>query len=356
MPSVLLDTSSLISLALTQQKSGRSRPQIDDFKVSTGVDEAIEALVLYDDILVDGPSVARNNATYPEMEPFVSVCRQIATGDGEEEAIYRGATAAFIDRIVQVANPLDDLFDCPLEQWMGAETGVPIYYPSTNWLDVEARLGGEAARMAAMIRVKSGIDAPSSAVVCTQLLRTLYYSRLQQDYQADLILHPLKGAYYEPSDGVRTGNTILNLFDETVKRAFYERKAKWLGRPEVSFKVPLLTSYVVNTSRSWTDLPATIIELRNSSQARRFREGLSVFIAAADGHDNQKMDTIISQLSTAAEDWSKDINVKGLTKAVRVTVPLINMSSELNVPDKKIGAATPSEKMLVFIHTLLSRS
>ncbi len=357
LPAVILDTSSLISLALMQQRADNSPPNASNLQnLHSGVDAAIEALVLYDELLVDGPSVSRNRLRLPEIQPFVSMCRTIATNEGDEEQIYRDVLRNCIDHITGGNNLLAELFEYPVEEFMAAEMGVAPYYPSAQWQDVEDHLGGEAAKLAAAISVKSAGTSRASGAACLLLLRTLYYNQLQQTNNSDLILHPMKAAYYEDDSELRTGNTILNLFDEKVRKSFYERKMQWFGRPDLSFQIPMLTSYVINRCSMWRDLPKVIEEVRNSNEAKAFRTGLAAFIGAVESHDNQKVDAIVSELTTASEGWSHSINRKGLTKAVKVTIPFTQASTEFNLPDKKIGKSSSGEKMLVFLHTIVSGS
>src|ERR1019366_5744869 len=68
MTKTILDTSSLIALALAQRDT--QTPSRDDqaFRhAHGGIDEAIEAFVLYDDLVFDGPSLKRNAERLPEL-------------------------------------------------------------------------------------------------------------------------------------------------------------------------------------------------------------------------------------------------------------------------------------------------
>jgi hypothetical protein len=119
----------------------------------------------------------------------------------------------------------------------------------------------------------------------------------------------------------RPGQNILGMFDSTVRKAFYERKKRWLGRSDMSINIPMLTSYVLNKCRSWEGLSSVIRDVRESKDARLFREGLNELLDAVRSHDNLQADSIFSELSAAADQWSRHLQVRP-ESSIGMSVPI----------------------------------
>lgn len=117
----------------------------------------------------------------------------------------------------------------------------------------------------------------------------------------------------------------------------------------------MLTSYVLNRCKSWRDLIDVVLDVRDGSKARGFRKGMKQLQAASAAHQNEEVDEILTQLSAAAKEWSSALRPKQLTKKVRITVPIINISTEIDVPDRRLGKTT-ADRLLVFVHSVLAES
>ena len=356
MTKTILDTSSLIALALAQRDT--KTPQKDSrafWQSHGGIDEAIEAFVLYDELVFDGPSLKRNIDRLPQLLELSRFGTPLWEEDTTlERRIYSSILRSYLPRIQASDDAAHNLFKMPTEEWMAADVGVR-YYPSEHWRDVEAELTEEAAALARSLGERLGMGMSGAA--CALLLRTLYYDRLQQLAAANLIVHPLKGRFLgglrdEGAQQLAT-STILNLFDETVRRAFYERKEKWLGRHDLEYEVPMLTSFVLNKCKSWQELFQIVEELRESKRAHGFRQSINYLLNASKNRCNEEVEEILTQLSAAAEEWTKDLRQKSLKKKIRVSVPVI--STELDIPDMKVNQ-TSGDRLLVFVHSLLAES
>lgn len=368
MTQTILDTSSLIALALAQRDSDiRAGDSHSFWCAHGGIDAAIEALVLHDDLVFDGPSIRRNLDALPELGALTSHGELLWESDTTlESRIYSSILRTYVPQIAKTDQSLVDLFRMHMEDWMAAEVGVKGCFPSVHWGTILRQLNGEASALASSLQERFGVNTPMSGAACALLLRTLYYDRLQQFASAHLILHPLKGAFLGgikeeddpkalPPDGGWKSSTILSIFDEKVRRAFYERKKHWLGRVDLQFEVPILTNFVLGRCKTWRDLTAVVGDVRNSSKARGFREGMRYLTNAVTKRQNKEVDEILSRLSAAATEWSTDLRPKSLTRKVRVTLPIINVGSELDVPDIKLGK-NAGDHLLVFVSSLLLES
>lgn len=360
----ILDTSSVITLALAQQNTEiRARDSLAMHSEYGGLDLAIQAFILHEDIVFDSPSIKRNIEQLPALLDFYKLGSPLWEDDLTlERRVYESLLETHIPHM-QKPDDAFGFFRMHTEKWMAAEVGAGFHYPSAGWRDIERELTPEGRLLANSLESLFGDQTPTWGAACATLLRTLYYDRLQQLASADLILHPLKGRFLGniESDGSFTergkeiGSNILSVFDQGARKAFYERKQKWLGRQDLTYQVPMLTSYVLNRCRSWRDLSKVIEEVRESKEARSFRESVSHLLVAADDHKNQEVDEILTAISAAAEYWTKSLSQPKLTKKIKISVPIIGVGLDVDVPDVKLNPSH-GERVLVFIHMLMDGS
>lgn len=196
-----------------------------------GIDAAIEALILYDELAFDGPSVKRNADKFPSILELTRRGELLGEADETlENDIYSSVIQIYVPRLTAMSPECENLFRMHTEPWMAAEIGAAHYYPSSRWLDIESELTGEAATLAQSLHNQFSQYTPFSGAACAMLIRTLYYDRLQQFANADLMLHPLKGAFLggvntdRPKYNAWDSTTILDIFDEEVRHAYYEAR------------------------------------------------------------------------------------------------------------------------------------
>jgi hypothetical protein len=351
-PSAIVDTSSLITLGLAERTKEVPSGDVAAFhRTFGGIDQAIEALVLYDDVYLDAPSVKRNIDALPELHAYIEDCKLVAEKSGIESLVYQSILADCVPHIGGKGGDFEDLLQMHTADWMVREVGIRDWYPSAEWRDIEAELTADAKLAAAGIRERIASKIPYSSAAVLQLLRTLYYDRLQQIYGVDLVLHPLKAALRIQDK--RSGLNILDMFDKSVRKAFLERKREWLGRDDLRADIPMLTSFVLNKCKTWNDLPKVIRDVRASKSAVGFRRGLDELLQAVARHDNQTVDAILVALAKSAESWSKKLKVDRPTKKISVSIPIVGISTKFAVPDKHIGK-TPGSALLVFLHAVVS--
>jgi hypothetical protein len=365
----ILDTSTLITLALAQRESDIRRRDTHAFvEAYGGLDEAINAFVLHDNLIFDGPSLRRNFDRLPELMDYQSFGRTLWDDDLTlEQRIYESLLQTHLPSMQAPESALD-FFRMHTEDWMAAEIGTVRYFPSARWRDIQRELTPEGQKLAEGLQALFGAQTPYSGAACAILLRTLYYDRLQQLASANLILHPLKGQFMgkiradgsfhdeqSQNESWDSSMNILSVFDQSARKAFYERKQRWLGREDLSYDVPMLTSYVLNKCPTWKDLPKVLLDVRESKQAREFRGAVNQLLDASEIHENRQVDEVLLALSSAADRWSRDLREPAKTKKISVSVPLIGLGADLDVPDIKLGKST-GDRLLVFIHMVLAGS
>jgi hypothetical protein len=371
----ILDTSSLIALALAQRDTQtQPRDSRAFWHAHGGLDEAIEAFVLYDDLVFDGPSLKRNAERLPELLNLSRFGKLLWEDDTTlESRIYASVLQSYVPHINAPGPEFNGLWGWALniEDWMALDVGIERHYSpgnsSVSWEHKESKLTGKALEVAQSLRNRFGNNTPKSGAECAILLRTLYYDRLQQYASANLILNPLKVGFYERlrtadrsrrnrvADRPNAINNILSVFDEKVRKSFYERKEKYLGPRDLEYEIPMLTSFILTRCKSWQDLVRVVEDVRESKSAQGFRQAVDQLLDAAENKQNEKVDEILANLDAATDAWARDIRQPRLKKKIIVTIPLIHIETDLDVPDMKINK-TPGDKLLVFIHMLLSRS
>jgi hypothetical protein len=371
MTKAILDTSSLIALALAQRDTQTPPPRDNRafWHAHSGIDEAIEAFILYDDLVFDGPSLKRNAERLPELLNLSRFGELLWEDDTTlESRIYTSVLKSYVPHINAPGPEFKGLWGWALniKDWMALDVGVEHHYSrgnsSVSWEHIESKLTGKALEVAQSLRNRFGNNTPVSGAECALLLRTLYYDRLQQYASANLILHPLKARFYEglrttdPSRRNRVKN-ILSLFDKNVRKSFYERKEESFGGRDLEYEIPMLTSFILTKCKSWQDLVSVVEDVRESKCAHRFRQAVDQLLDAVENKQNEKVDEILSQLKAAKDAWASNLHQPAVRKTVKIIlgIPLIHIETELDVPDMKINK-TPGDKLLVFIHLLLSRS
>ena len=105
MSTAIIDTSSLIALALAEQENEISHGDTYTFwRSHGGIDGAIEALILYDELVVDSPSIHRNADRLPRLQDYAERCRLIGTEEDFEDKVYRAVLSSYVPQ-VEVTDP-----------------------------------------------------------------------------------------------------------------------------------------------------------------------------------------------------------------------------------------------------------
>jgi hypothetical protein len=353
MKPTLVDTSTLITLALAIEDATTPFRDAAAMRAmyGAGLDGAIGAFVLYDDLRVDQPSISRNIEKLPSLELVTAIAPVVPT-DLDEDGVYHAVAERYL-RHLDVDAHLEGLAMLEADAATTAEVGTSTFGPAGSWREVESELSGAAAGLARRLRETFGATGPASASACATLLRTLYYDQLQQTIGADLIVHPAKAAVREPATGAPV--RILDAFDADVRSAFAARRTRWLGNDEVSFEIPLLTEYVLTRCGTWRDLPAVIADLRTCKRAADFRRGVSDILLAVAAGNHAAVNAELEKLDAARAAWQHELGSGGVSKTISLSVPLLPISADIEVPDRKL-IPKASDRILSFVHLLLQHT
>lgn len=350
---IVVDTSTLITLALATEERAIAPGNIGPMRAryGGGLDGAISAMVLYEDLVVDQSSVSRNIQRLPSLERIrdITATRNI---DVDENTVYAAVARIYLSRLDPNAH-LNALAMLEADLATTAEVGTSAFGPAGAWREVESELSGAAAELARQLREMFGAYAPTSGAACATLLRSLYYDYLHQAIGADLIVHPAKAAVREPQSGAPV--RILDAFDKDVRTAFAARRKRWFGDHYLSFQVPLLTEYVLGRCKNWHDLPNVVSDLRESKRAAGFRRGVSDLLFAAALGNNKDVNRELEQLDAVGELWQRELGGGATSKTLSLSLPFLPISSDWDVPDMKLNPR-PSDRILSFVHLLLETS
>ena len=344
---VLVDTSTLIGL---NQWPESVRPQLADF----GWTGAIEALVLFDRVILDGPSVQRNQDVLGWLPDLDDGTRIELLRKDEIAGLYLRAATLFrqLDwkkiRLETLGTVL-----------AAREFELPMDLRSvTLWSEVEAHLSAEQSREVAdafgrPVRRALRQQTPPDSALTISLIRHFYYLALQERTGGALLLHPEKTF---GGDAPRYGyaDRILGAFDRKVRKAYEDRRRAWLGDAPRHLPLPPLTRFVLQEAqrRSW-NLGRTITWLREQPEVRSFRQGLRMLDDLVATGDDPGVDAVLHELDTAADRWAEKLGAR--VRPVRhlslqVALPFLQPTIEVPVP---MPARTSAQRMLVLVARIL---
>jgi len=360
--SVLIDTSTLLNLRLDSFKFPSEWRRTD-----TG---AVEALVLFDHVLLDAPSVGdpaesplalrrdsrpwmarRRLHEFLSMEDLGDSVRYVNRDPAEVKEVYRRALTLVegIDWSPDTA----DLLGFHVDQDHAIEVGVEVF-PSSDWSEVARQLGDDdlLRQIVSVFDDKMDRMLPLRAGGLLMLIRLFYYLATQERLGGpSLLLHASK-SISQPGD-YGYARTILDIFDERVRGAYLDRKQRWLGGHEAALPVPALARYVCREAqrRGWS-LGRTIAWLRTRPEVNAFRKGMKELAARVGANDDAKIDAVLSELESAAVEWSKQLGAKIHQKkfSLQVALPFVQPTFDLPLP---LPAHTPAQRLLVLIDIMM---
>lgn len=343
-----MDTSSLL------------RAGLDRFDDAIAYDShslvVIESLILFDHILLDGPSVERNKARLLWLSDVDDGIEVLDISADEQTALYRSAEV-----LARQMRPLPSgqyFMRGHMPSVLGHEIDEHGFAPSTNWNDLKRRMrSADLRRLQEVFDQVFGSAVPGPGGAFVALARALYYLCLQESVRSSLLLDPLKRLEPDPLDKPAQARRILDLFDQEVVEAFRERKRKWLGDKPRQLKLPLLANFVRSEARrrGWS-IGRVIVWMRQSREVELFRDGLDELQDALEDNDAASLDAVFSGLDAAAAAWSKRLGVgyRHTDISVSVSLPFVGLAKNLPLP--RMAPRSTSDKLLVFIHQLIAEA
>ena len=382
---LLVDTTTLLSLDL-----GRAVPGHPTFRNPTSP-QAIEALVLYENITLDGPSVKLHEAELGWLLDIDGGVQVRDSSPNEVESLYLRAAALFqsLDwgRLPWQSYGWD--YDEQAYLWdqdvRGARSSFSWFEQIASerelnhrfhrrmsflsWDEVARYLSEHVSDAVASAFTPSPRSGSASGQVdkIVGLVRLFYYLALQESVGGSLLLHPSR-AFFGPPGGPSRADSpqysmlasqIFGVFSDQVQRSYLERRKRWLGSESatVNFSFPLLAGFVQSESerKGWS-IGRTISWLREQHEVHLFRKGLRDLLRHLEAHDNVAVNAILEELDRACVQWCEklDAQVRPTRKfSLQVALPFVSPATDIAVP---MPARSPAQKMLVLIGWVLRES
>lgn len=368
MKKMIIDTSTLFDVAgMNVFENSRSNPVLDVF---------IEGVVLYENPIYDKGSIDVlldkriyddeefiNEERREKLEALLKLCNPLDgviegdTSTGIVNLIMRKAEAYLENKelikrhskiyskkeAVQLEkkflNEGEKFLENPLAYYENRSED--LFFPSLN----KSALVG--------VEPKESNEHLIKQVVVPQLLRIFYYQVLQEKYNSHYQPHPERGKFFLTPSPKGIGAKIISYFNEKVRNSIETDMNEIFGTRNLSFEIPLLTSYIMNGVSSFNDLIEKINEVKNSKEAIHFREGIDELERAILGKDKVKVVDAIQRLKREADEWPKSL--RGGINNTKVTICGVVAEKDFKVP-MSLFYKTNNDKILVFVHELIKKS
>jgi hypothetical protein len=365
MTSTIVDTSSLLSMMYANSFNLSRQYMLSDseyISLANDITSGVEALVLFDDILVDKPSFIRAVARYPSLKKlgefvgYVNECHSLEMERYKEsvEYIIANTTPSYLLRnwlrnvsIMSGWNPHGTA------QKLGGGIDMRFINKLREKLDVII--------LSEHTRITRGFSSLNTTdTQCVEIIRLFYYLTTQAIIGSHLSLQQGRANLLQklPLDTpgcAPVGASVIATFHERVREAYQDRKKAWLGESPVSFRVPLLADYVLTRCREGERLLDIVLALRCSKEARRFRKEIT-FLSKSLSHRNGKdVDKVLSRLEIECDRWSHNLNHNPnvVKHCISISIPFIGIGVDLSFGMQKM-VPQHGDAILIFIHKLIS--
>ena len=346
--------------------------------------QAIEALVLFENITLDGPSVELHEAELGWLMDIDDGVHVRDSSRSEIESLYLRAAALFqsLDwgRLPWQSYQWDedakgdDSFFTWFEQIASErELGYPFHRRMSflEWGEVERYLSdrvSDAVVSAFMQPLRSGANSAAGQVnKIVGLVRLFYYLALQESVGGTLLLHESRAFFGRPGGPSREyppsysmlASQIFGVFSDQVRGSYLERRKRWLGSEsaDVNISFPLLAGFVQSESerKGWS-IGRTISWLREQHEVHLFRMGLRDLLKHLEVNDNLAVNAILEELDRACVQWCEKLDTRARPTrkfSLQVALPFVQPATDIAVP---MPARSPAQKMLVLINRVLRES
>jgi hypothetical protein len=353
---VLVDTSTLLNLHVPMFAR-----RWDDLGCG-----AVEALVLFDKIVLDGPSIEVNLAELGWLNDLWDGISIRHLSRAETSRLYLRAATLFNSLNWSSPTLANYLRRWELFGQSGGELSHEEHFHRSlvNWDDVLQYLSdSQSEEVAGAFILPPHIGRPHiggnhAGKGALQLARHFYYVALQEQVGGALLLHPAKSLFVE-NKAPRYGysNRIIDVFDKKVQREYSARRKRWLGDDVQELPLPLLTRFVLVESRrrSWS-VGRTIAWLREQPEVQLFRQGMRDLMDHVAAGDKVAISAVLHELEKSSDRFAGNLGTPTRNHSrfsLQVSLPLLQPAFEVPIP---LPARSPGQKMLVLIKWILKDS
>ena len=369
MQPVLLDTSVLLDLVLFFQARHRRNRCIASSSAC-----AVEALLFYEHIVVESPSIegilastassrflkfycdSESGKAKEQLRQLASLCHVMNLNANDTSKAYDSALHS-IDSLLDVIESPDELRAYEMYDYLPYHLGedptaVECQVLDPSAVDIDAIQTVDESCRAALLRL-TGIlkrnNHPTRAAWALPLLRLFYYESLQMFHHCHFIPHATKStlAFGRESETVAY-RRLLGYCKETFRSAYWQVATQRLSGRMILVPVPSIAAEVLRTSANWETLVVDLNSLRSNSSSVKYRLLLQQFLTALTEAMSflgarGAIESIYSDLEFAAGQCAKEWNISGPLRYIRVAMPVHAQV-----------VANPASVGMVLVHELFS--
>ena len=311
------------------------------------IENVIEALLFYDEILLDERSIEQSfgyrNCTRLFDKPY---CKFISINDSEEEQIYTNIISSFDISPANVSSiaksiPTDwasfeDMHgNISTYSFIRNESYIGSYYStclSSLINDIQSKQVAE--------HIKS---IPRQAIY--EIVRYLFYIHIQRRENAHLIIHPCRDTLPNILGGHNYSlDWLTNKMGEVDK--IWQDRCRELCQNMIP--LPFIASYVLRRTTSIEQFFDIIDEIRSSKEAVDFRKALQVLVTLNKNFEISRLENIKAEFKRALSNWENNLNIVPGFRSKVISICIPPVSFEVNIP--YIRGDKTALRLLTFIH------
>jgi hypothetical protein len=366
----LIDTTSLIALAMYD--FGKAPPhdyrfdssRHKDAYLSNVLTPGMEALILYDDVLVDCLSFDRNQEKYPALSGLKEICSFTNQSVNQESECYSLAASVLTPLLERPGEWLVDALRRHIQPLDTVELSLHDrrFAPSTYWKHISGRLSKSEGELVVALERVLGRATPFSGAAMTSLVRLFYYLVTQEIEQCSISINPTKGEFLTGLHGWRHDDnriprTILDAFDADLKKEYLERQVRWLGGTDLTFTPPILYEFAMERAKREGGLIPALLNIRNSVEARDYRSGVNQLATCVANAEGASIKAILAELEKMRYLWQTKGKPKTGGSQIILSIPFVQgLGSKIAGLFPKRTASSSSEKIFTFLNRLTSCS
>jgi hypothetical protein len=190
--------------------------------------------------------------------------------------------------------------------------------------------------------------------VYLNFFRIIYYYNLSRYLEVNYSPHPLRNKIWSDKKYIPLiAKDIISFFDKNVRQKAIIENLDVFPSLNIDLSIPVIYKYITKNARSTKDLFHTALEIRESEEARRFREFCAKLENAYRNRDNNKFIEYRDLIKEASNDWAECFSKSRSSKKLTISDPFGIISTELSLPSGVLFDSR-TQGPLVFVHHLMS--
>lgn len=357
MSSVIIDTSSIINfeklfpgICNYADINGIVKRCPLDIVLIDLIENIIEALIFYDEIIIDKDAIIRclgRDISMPLSE--LSYCKYIDSSKYPEEQVYWEIIQKFgltPQSVSIIANNIPTDWVPFFDHHDNLSVKGFIYYEEAVYGTYYSCYVEEFLDSIYMNDGENSLKSIPKKIVY-EIVRYLYYIYLQSKEKAQLVIHPSRDIIPQVM------GLDNHLFDwvakDTNQRLDNRLNNRISNLMQNALPIPFIASYILRRSKTPYDLFNIIDKVRNSKEAKRFRKAFNKLITIVKDNDISSLNDVKEEFNETILNWEENLNIiPGYrSKELTISLPAV-VSFDSTIP--YIGGNKIARDMLTFIH------